>query len=111
MKKKRKGFFALVKINLKMVGLGVLCLALGAGAFMAAAASEGVEVPVVMYHSMLKDEARHGQYVISPEEFENDLQYLQSHGYTTILIEDLIAYTKGGSLPEKPVLLTFDDGY
>ena len=111
MKKKPKGFFALVKINLKMAGLGILCLALGAGAFMAAAASEGVEVPVVMYHSMLKDPARHGQYVISPEEFENDLRYLQSHGYTTILIEDLIAYTKGGSLPEKPVLLTFDDGY
>lgn len=110
-KRKRKGLFALVKVNLKMVGLGVLCLALGAGALIAAAASEGVEVPVVMYHSMLKDEARHGQYVISPDEFESDLRYLRDHGYTTILIEDLIAYTKGGSLPEKPVLLTFDDGY
>ena len=64
-----------------------------------------------MYHSLLKDEARHGKYVISPAEFENDLQYLKKHGYTTILMSDLIAYTQGKELPEKPVLLTFDDGY
>lgn len=110
--KKQKGLFALVKINVKMLGLITLCLLLGAGALMAAAATTGgVEVPVVMYHAVLKDEARHGQYVISPAEFEGDLQYLRDHGYTTVLIEDLIAYTKGGELPEKPVLLTFDDGY
>lgn len=110
--KKRKGPFALVKINLKILGLCTLCLLLGAGAFMAAAATaEGVEIPVVMYHSVLKDESRHGLYVISPAEFEGDLAYLRSHGYTTILIRDLIAYTQGGELPEKPVLLTFDDGY
>lgn len=110
--KKKRGIFALVKINLKMVGLGILCLLLGTGAFMVAAATaESVEVPVVMYHSLLKDESMHGQYVISPAEFENDLKYLREHGYTTILTEDLIAYTKGGSLPEKPVLITFDDGY
>ena len=110
--KKSKGLFALVKINLKMLGLITLCLLLGAGALIAAAATAGgVEVPVVMYHAILKDEARHGQYVISPDEFESDLKYLQDHGYTTIFIEDLIAYTQGGALPEKPVLLTFDDGY
>ena len=63
--KKSKGLFALVKINLKMLGLITLCLLLGAGALIAAAATAGgVEVPVVMYHAILKDEARHGQYEI-----------------------------------------------
>lgn len=73
--------------------------------------TEGVEIPIVMYHSVLKDRARLGKYVISPDEFESDLKYLKDNGYTTILMEDLINYTQGGELPEKPVLLTFDDGY
>ena len=49
--------------------------------------------------------------MISPAELENDILYLKKHGYTAILMEDLINYTKGGELPEKPILLTFDDGY
>lgn len=110
--RKQRGLFALVKINLKIIGLAALCVILGAGALITAAATaDGADIPVVMYHAVLKDEARHGQYVISPDEFESDLQYLRGHGYTTILVEDLIAYTQGKPLPEKPVLLTFDDGY
>lgn len=110
--RKQKGIFALVKINLKLTGLIALCLILGAGALITAAATAaGADIPVVMYHSVLKDEAMHGRYVISPAELESDLRYLRDHGYTTILIQDLIAYTQGSPLPEKPILLTFDDGY
>ena len=112
MKRRKRGLFSLIRINWKLVIAGAAVLLLGGGALMAGAATpEGVEVPAVMYHALLKDESRHGQYVISPEVFESDVEYLQAHGYTTILIEDLIKYTKGGTLPEKPVLLTFDDGY
>ena len=111
---RKKRLYALFKINVKALAAVILCSALCAAAVItvnAVTAEEGVEIPVVMYHSVLKDEARHGKYVISPAEFESDLNYLKTHGYTTILMEDLIAYTQGGKLPEKPVLLTFDDGY
>lgn len=115
MKLKQKGrIFALIKLDVHMLVLGLLGVLLGAAAVITASAmssGEGVEIPVVMYHSVLKDEAYHGKYVISPAEFENDLLYLKKHGYTTILMEDLISYTKGGDLPDKPILLTFDDGY
>jgi len=115
MKPKRKDrLYALVKLDLRLLAFGILVAVLGAAAVVTASArtSEGaVSIPIVMYHSVLKDEAYHGKYVISPAEFENDLLYLKEHGYTTILMEDLINYTKGGSLPEKPILLTFDDGY
>lgn len=112
MKKRKRGLFALIKVNWRLVALGAVVLLLGCGALMAGAVSaEGVEVPVVMYHSVLKDESRHGDYVIAPAEFESDVRYLREHGYTTVLIKDLIQYTQGGGLPEKPVLLTFDDGY
>lgn len=71
-----------------------------------------VNLPVLMYHSLLKDPAMEGAYVISPQLFEKDLQYLKKHGYTAVLMSDLIAFVeKGTPLPEKPVLLTFDDGY
>lgn len=115
MEKKRKpGFYALFQVNFKFLAAACVALVMGATAVTAVFAmerGEGVKVPIVMYHSLLKDEKYHGKYVVSPAEFETDVQYLKKHGYTTVLIEDLIAYTKGGELPEKPVVLTFDDGY
>lgn len=111
---KKKQIYALFRVNFKALAAIVLTAVLGAAAVIsvsALTAEEGVEIPVVMYHAVLKDESRHGKYVISPAEFENDLIYLKNHGYTTILVEDLITYTRGGELPEKPILLTFDDGY
>ena len=50
--------------------------------------------------------------MISPAELESDFSWLQSHGYTAVLSEDLLRYVEDGTpLPEKPVLITFDDGY
>lgn len=71
---------------------------------------EGVPVPIVMYHSLLPGGS--SDYVIDPALFEQDLRYLQEQGYTTVTVADLIAYVREGTpLPEKPVMLTFDDGY
>lgn len=78
----------------------------------AASPAEGVAVPIIMYHSILDNPSRQGDYVITPQQFEQDLQYLQREGYTTVVMADLIAYVKEGvPLPDKAVVLTFDDGY
>lgn len=70
-----------------------------------------VNLPVLMYHLVLKNPKSKNKFIISQKTFEEDLQYIKNNGYTTILIEDLINYTEGKSeLPEKPILLTFDDG-
>ena len=75
-------------------------------------AAETVTLPVVMYHHISEDVSRLGPYVISPEELESDLAYLTGRGYTSVTAEDLIAWTEGRfAMPEKPVMLTFDDGY
>lgn len=103
-----------VKVNRKILVAALVAAAtLFAAVFTvyAQTGEDAVEVPIVMYHSVLKDEARHGQYVISPSQFEEDLIFLEEHGYTTVLMSDLINYTEGGELPEKPIVLTFDDGY
>lgn len=71
----------------------------------------GVALPAVMYHGLLRDPGLQGTYVIDPALFESDLVYLREHGYTPVHIADLLAWADGtGRLPEKPILLTFDDG-
>lgn len=75
-------------------------------------APDFVKVPIVMYHHICKDEKLLGKYVISPSELESDLLWIKEHGYTPIFVSDLLLYAEGGApLPEKPIILTFDDGY
>lgn len=65
-----------------------------------------------MYHSVLKDPALSGKYIITPSCLENDLKYIKEKGYTSISMEQLISYVyEGTPLPEKPIILTFDDGH
>ncbi len=67
-------------------------------------------LPILMYHELRREVT--GKDVILPEEMESDLRWLQREGYTTVLMQDILAYVYDGkALPEKPVLLTFDDGY
>lgn len=69
------------------------------------------ELPIIMYHSVLKDKNRIGKYVVTPEIVEGDIQYLQSRGYKSISCDMLIDYVENGTpLPEKCFILTFDDG-
>ncbi|MBR1739518.1 MAG: polysaccharide deacetylase family protein [Ruminococcus sp.] len=68
-------------------------------------------VPIIMYHGITEKEELRGEYTVSLSELEQDMVYLKNHGFTTVFIDDLIAYVDGeGELPEKPVVLTFDDG-
>lgn len=71
-----------------------------------------IELPIIMYHGLLKDKKLQGKYVISPDDFERDVKYLKEKGFTTIFVKDLIDYVyEDAPLPENPIMLTFDDGY
>ena len=77
--------------------------------------AEGVmqtELPILMYHGVTRDLSQVSRFVISEEMLEKDLEYLKENGYESITVADAIAYVKDGTpLPEKPVMITFDDGY
>lgn len=69
-------------------------------------------LPIIMYHSLLKDPSLQNDYTVSPALFENDLKYLKDNNYNTINVDDLIDYIYNDkALPEKCIMLTFDDGY
>ena len=68
-------------------------------------------LPILMYHSVLKDPKRTGKYVITPKGFEDDIVYLKNAGYETVSLKQVIRFVYNGEpLPEKPILITFDDG-
>ena len=67
-------------------------------------------VPVLNYHQV---EQKNGNpLTLWPDQFEAQMAYLADEGYTTITIDEMMdALEHGTPLPEKPVIITFDDGY
>ena len=80
--------------------------------FVFANSEEYIKVPIIMYHSILKDPARSNKYTITPAVLEEDLKYIKENCYETITISDLTSYVYDDTpLPPKPIILTFDDGH
>lgn len=104
-----------IKICVAAIMAGVVCIAVMLGILSAAIYAEnesGDSFIGLMYHQVLKDESRAGKYIITPNELESDLAYLSENGYVSVLPSQLVKIREqGGRLPEKTVIITFDDGY
>jgi peptidoglycan/xylan/chitin deacetylase (PgdA/CDA1 family) len=73
-------------------------------------------VPILMYHYVSElppdADAYRRDLSVSPELFEAHLRYLDEAGYHPVTLSDVYLYlSQAYPLPEKPVVLTFDDGY
>ncbi len=69
------------------------------------------EFLVLCYHDVPKA-VDQDLYGVDRTTFIQTIEYLRTHGYHFISVDDVIAARAGGkALPEKPVLLTFDDAY
>ncbi len=69
------------------------------------------ELRIVMYHQLTKNPKKSGKYVLTLEQFEKDLQFLKSKGYKSVTVKQLLDYSQGeGDIPEKAIMITFDDG-
>lgn len=66
------------------------------------------KLPVLMYHHVVPDGWECNDAAITVGRLEQDFQWLNENGYHTVLPRELAA---GQPLPEKAVLITFDDGY
>lgn len=69
-------------------------------------------VPILMYHALTEDPAQVSDTVISVDTFTSQMQAIAQAGYTALFYDDLRAFVQQGTqLPEKSILITFDDGY
>lgn len=69
-------------------------------------------VPILMYHDITADSSSDNAFTIPLRLFDEHLAALSDAGYTSVAFADLIDFVYfGGDLPERPVLITSDDGY
>lgn len=96
---------------MRILGALVLIAALAIGFIFSLPEPEGF--PILEYHAITATPDTLSEiYSVPPAEFSAQLDYLQENGYTTITLNDYIrARRYGKPLPEKPIVLTFDDGY
>ena len=65
-------------------------------------------MPILMYHHMLPDGSDCNDMTVTPSKLRQDFDYIRKQGYTPVLPRELL---DPDSLPDKPILITFDDGY
>jgi peptidoglycan/xylan/chitin deacetylase (PgdA/CDA1 family) len=73
-------------------------------------------LPILLYHHLIPERDmmfyKENGLVISEELFDKHMKYLFDNGYHTATVAELRDYLfNGKSLPDKSVMITFDDGY
>lgn len=63
-------------------------------------------LPILMYHNVSDDESKSLNLTLSSKKFEQQLQYIVAHKYTSFFVSELENKTK---IPQKSIVITFDD--
>jgi peptidoglycan/xylan/chitin deacetylase (PgdA/CDA1 family) len=73
----------------------------------------GVEVPVLMYHEVSPSpHPAFRRYTVTVRDFTRQMRWLAAFGYQPIDMDTLVRARQGhASLPKRPVVITFDDGF
>jgi peptidoglycan/xylan/chitin deacetylase (PgdA/CDA1 family) len=71
-------------------------------------------VPILEYHVLgeAPSDAPYPELYVARPDFRHQLEWLDEHGYQAVTLEQVEeAWYHGGTLPAKPIVLSFDDGY
>jgi peptidoglycan/xylan/chitin deacetylase (PgdA/CDA1 family) len=67
-------------------------------------------VPILTYHNL--GEQAKGRLVLAAGSFREQMRYLKTNGYRVVSLADFVEFTRlNRQLPQRAVVLTFDDGY
>lgn len=74
------------------------------------------KIPIILYHNFVttvpEKDPDNFNYINTPQSFEENIKVLLENGYTTLSMKDLNDAINGKiELPQKPILIHFDDGY
>lgn len=69
-----------------------------------------IKIPILMYHSISNSDPKNG-LLVPVNQFEEQMKWLSENGYTTMLMDVVLDAYETGLVPEKPIAVTFDDGY
>ncbi|MGM0843613.1 MAG: polysaccharide deacetylase family protein [Bacillota bacterium] len=83
--------------------------------------NETDSIPILTYHRILSEEnvekvhyidGEINSMIVFTEEFEKQMKYLHDNGYETLTLKELHAFLNNEiEIPDKSVVLTFDDGF
>jgi peptidoglycan/xylan/chitin deacetylase (PgdA/CDA1 family) len=71
-------------------------------------------IPILLYHSLTAEATqRYRRFSMDPGQFAEQMEHIAAGGFQTLTVAQLSAAMTGrtGSLPERPLLITFDDGF
>jgi peptidoglycan/xylan/chitin deacetylase (PgdA/CDA1 family) len=70
-------------------------------------------VPIVLYHSVTdRDDGPMRRYTLTPAAFGAHMRWVAEQGFSTLTVSEYAAARRGErALPDRPLLVTFDDGY
>lgn len=73
---------------------------------------QGTPVPVLMYHHFMDVDSSDVDTIVTVKRFREQLLALKAAGYTSVDPFEIADHVENGTpLPDKPVLITMDDGY
>ena len=68
-------------------------------------------IPILLYHSVAPEATdQYARWCVHPDLFAAQLDAVLALGYTPLTISELVDATSSGTLPKRPIAITFDDG-
>jgi peptidoglycan/xylan/chitin deacetylase (PgdA/CDA1 family) len=73
---------------------------------------DNVLIPILLFHHVVPYNSSGTEYAVTVDQFSRQMKWLKELGFHTIKVADMVeAIHEGKLLPNKPVIITFDDGF